>query len=135
MRGQILVQIGRREDAASIWERATKWWPSVATYWLERAWNCNHLRRFDEAVSCFDAALKVEPANREVALRKASVLDRAGKHEQALAILQAELSDRRFLDEIREKGEKEFDYLISRESSPDFIELLKSAFRTKGAGA
>ena len=112
-----------------VWERATKWWPRNADYWLERAWNCNHLRRLDEAVPCFDEALKIDPANREVALRKASVLDRAGKRDQALAILQAELSDRRFLDEVREKGEKEFAYLLSKESSPAFVNLLKSAFQ------
>ena len=78
---------------------------------------------------CFDEDLKVEPGNREVALRKAAVLDRAGRHDEALIILRAELSDLYFLDEIRQKGEPEFNYLLSKESSAAFVELLKSAFK------
>ncbi|MBI3553055.1 MAG: tetratricopeptide repeat protein [Elusimicrobia bacterium] len=128
MRAQLLEQVESREEALSCWQRLNQWWPKNVEYWRCRGWCCNHLRRFDEAVSCFDEALRLDPRDKEVALKKAAVLDRAGKTEPALALAREALGDESFIKEARAKGEKEFDYLLCKESSPGFAALLKGAF-------
>lgn len=119
-RASVLMELKRFEDAAQGWERLTRWWPGEAEFWRQRGWCANILRRDEEALSCLGEALRLKPGEPGVTLELASVLDRQGKLEEALALARPALAAAPAL-----RKDDGLAYLAGKSSSPAFSALLK----------
>lgn len=64
---------------------------NTTEYWMDRAENFTHNGSIDEAVSAYDEALKIEPENTTILIRKASDLNIIGKGNESLEIYQKAL--------------------------------------------
>lgn len=75
---------------------------NTTEYWMDIAEELTHNGSFDEAISAYDEALKVEPENTTILIRKASDLNVVGRvnesletYQKALGILDQELKENR----------------------------------------
>lgn len=65
---------------------------NTTEYWMDRAENLTHNGSIDEAISAYDEALKIEPENTTILIRKASDLNVMGKANESLEIYQKALN-------------------------------------------
>lgn len=73
---------------------------NTTDYWMDRAENLTHNGSIEEAISAYDEALKIEPENTTILIRKASDLNLVGRanesletYQKALGILDQELKE------------------------------------------
>lgn len=65
---------------------------NTTEYWIDRAENLTHNGSIDEAILAYDEALKIEPENTTILIRKASDLNVMGKSNESLEIYQKALN-------------------------------------------
>jgi tetratricopeptide (TPR) repeat protein len=64
---------------------------NTTEYWMDRAEDLTHNGSIDEAIAAYDEALKIEPENTTILIRKASDLNIMGKANESLEIYQKAL--------------------------------------------
>ncbi|MFO8114147.1 MAG: tetratricopeptide repeat protein [Halorubrum sp.] len=95
-----LWEFGRTEQALEHAERAVETDPRFAEAWYNRGFLLVERGLAEDAVTCFDNAIRLGYRNAGVLEEKARALEEAGEHEQA-----EEVADR--ADEIRREAEEQ----------------------------
>ncbi len=86
-RGDILLQLDRREEALSAYSHALKLSPSNAHIWNNLGVALDRMQRQGEAEQAFRKAMACEPSSRNAFLSLTMLMIRTARHEQAVQVL------------------------------------------------
>lgn len=130
---EILMRMNKYQEALVCWVQLSHDWPKDVRHWMGRAWCCSLLGEHGEAQFCLNKAARLKPDDNELLMETAAVLDRAGKTDDALFFVRTVAANEDYMKPFLEKGEQPFGYLLTDQSSPDFIQALQEAFPSKTA--
>ncbi len=85
--GVLLDQMGEREEAESYYQKATRLEPDEKNFedHLYRGIALNNLKKYEEAILCFDRGLKINPIHDRLLVNMGISLAALGKYEEARA--------------------------------------------------
>ena len=85
LRGNVLVEAGRHEEALAAYDRAVVLQPSFAKGHYNRGVALHELSRYQETVAAYDRALALEPDYAEALMNRGAALAEQGLYGEALA--------------------------------------------------
>ena len=85
--GAALLNLGRREEALQVFDKAVQLEPGNAEPWWRMANALIAAGRSSEALLCFQHAVELNPRHREAAYKTGVLLKEAGRFEEALVYL------------------------------------------------
>lgn len=83
-KGNILLELGRPEEAVAVYEKAIELQSDSAEIYNNKARSLSKLERYEEAVPVFDKAIELDPHFAESYKNKAYSLAKLGRHEEAV---------------------------------------------------
>jgi tetratricopeptide (TPR) repeat protein len=87
MKGTILVNLGRNEEALDLLRKASEIDPEDSSLWDRQARALSNLGRYEEAVEAANKSLKVNPVNHPLLGVKGLALFNLGRYDDALSCL------------------------------------------------
>ncbi|MBC7327746.1 tetratricopeptide repeat protein [bacterium] len=87
LRGSILAQEARYEEALEQFRMATKLNPQHAVAWFSMSSTLNELRRYEEALEAINKALELKPWWLEAGILKGAILGHLERYDEAFAFL------------------------------------------------
>jgi tetratricopeptide (TPR) repeat protein len=87
VRGNILDELGRLDDAIASYDKAIEFKPSDPIAWSNRGVSLHRLGRFDEAIASYNKAIEFKPEYHQAWYNRGVALHRLGRYKEAFASL------------------------------------------------
>lgn len=93
-RGNVLMALGRHEEAIAVYDRAINRQPDNPSLWCCLASALVKLKRYREAISCFDRAIHLKPESHVPWYWRGRILVELKQYQEALHSLETALSNK-----------------------------------------
>lgn len=127
--GAIHFALRRWNESRYIYKKLTELAPDVPNYWYNRGWACNSAGAFGEAADCMKHCLELRQYDDPVMLLEAAaMLDKADRLAEGLLLVNLALETDEGCDAVKAKAQGGLDYLLGKETSQEFREIIMRAF-------